>query len=230
MAKFCANCGTALEEKEVFCPICGTKRAPDGAANPQTPPSAVHVAETQKSSKLPFILGMIAVVAVALSVVLVLFKGIGYNKALNTFFDVINGDFSNIEDMAPPEVWEYVEDKNDDFDMDEMDGYIEEAEEKYEDLLENLEDKYGEGIEISYEVTGEEEISRKDLKKIANKLEDKYDIDKDDVTKGYALEIEVAIEGDDDSDDSDFEVAAIKIDGSWYLIRSSGSSVSFPVG
>ncbi len=233
MAKFCANCGTSMEDDVVFCPNCGAKdETPAAAPVAPAPDAAVTTfdAVQKKSSKTPVIIGAVAVVAVALIVVLVMVLGggSGYKKAIDKYIGVrFEGKYSDVFDLAPDAYWDYMEEENEDFDRDELEEKIEEMEEEYEDELEELEDEFGKGIKFSYEVTDEDEISKKDLENINENLEDQYDFDKDSVTEGYDLEITVTVEGDEDSDEQDIKCAALKIDGSWYLAHYSDSYVSF---
>ncbi len=239
MSKFCANCGNSMDDSMELCPVCGAK-VETPAAQPAAPSVTAVDAATGKKNKLPIIIGAVAVVAVALIVVLVMvLGGGGYEKAVDKYVAVMyEGEYSDIKDLAPDAYWEYMEEKYDDFDLEEG---IEEMEEEYEERLERYEEDYGDNVKFSYEITEEDEIDEDDLKDIAKKLKERYDIDKDDVTEGYEVEFTVTIEGDDDSVDHDFEAydyedddrysyyAAVKIDGSWYLIRHTDDKATFIV-
>ncbi len=84
--------------------------------------------------------------------------------------------------------------------------------------LEDYEDIYGNNIEMSYSITNKEEISEEDLKEEEEELKDTYDEDVD-ITKGYNLEVELKIKGDEDEDTEEDSFEVYEINGTWYLLE-----------
>ena len=162
--------------------------------------------------------GVVAAVAVVVVLACLIFGG-GYTEAIDNYIDLISGDADAIEKMIPPAALEYMVDEED-FDLDE---FKEEYEDTSDERMEYLEEEYGEDIKISYEITKEKELSEKKLNAIRDGLKENYDIQKKSVTKGYELDVEMTIEGDDDEDTDEDEIIVVKIDGDWYITTSRGS-------
>ncbi len=163
-----------------------------------------------------------ALLVLILIIVLVCSSG-GYTKPLDNYVDLMEGDISVIADMAPEAYWEYYEDE---LDMD-IDDALDNYEDLYEDsILESMEEEYGEGISISYDVLEKKELKESKLDDIRDGLKSNYDIPKKSVTDGMKLEVELTIEGDEDEDSDEMTVYVAKIDGDWYMVSEYGS-ISF---
>lgn len=221
MSKFCTNCGAALDDNAAFCVTCGAAQATPEApvyAEPAAPAYAEPAAPAAKKPNKGLIIGLIAG-AVVLAVVLAffIFGGSKPTDPLDTYIDIIyNGKFDKMKDMAPQEYWDWYEDEYDQT----IDDIIEEAEDEYDDMMDSMEDKYGKNIKITYEVTKEKDLSEKKLEKIAEALEDKYDIDASKVSEGKEIKYDVTITGDEDDDtNDDLEMTVIKYNGKWYKIN-----------
>ncbi len=179
-----------------------------------------HVPYTEipkKKNNLPLILGIAGggVALVVVIIILVLSLGGGYKKAIDNYFDVFfKGNANKIKKMAPEEYWEYYEDR---YDMD-MEDIKDEYEDEFEEREENFEDRYGKNWKVSYKIEDKKELSDKKLKKIADAIEDKYDIDADSVKKAYEVEIKATIKGSEDQDKDSIDMTVVKIDNSWYII------------
>ena len=104
-------------------------------------------------------------------------------------------------------------------DKDDIQDYL-------EDYVDNLEDIYGEDIKMSYEVKTEKKLNDKRLKALGEYLEDDYDMDADELTAGYVMQVKWTIEGDDDSKSDKDWVVVYKYDGDWYMDRYSIYTVS----
>lgn len=238
MSKICSNCGSEMPETSAFCTQCGASNATEAAPETKAAAPAAEilekgkaaaadlanrvksidvneVAKKAKANPKKLIVPAVAAVAVIVLLIVLLGGGAAYTKAIDTMIDVVfEGKIDKFKDLAPAAYWEYVEDE---YDLD-MDDITETLEEGLEYVMENLEDQYGEKIKVSYEVKKEKELSEKKLEKIAEALEDTYDIDAKSVTAVYELKVEMAISGEDDDDEDDAEMTVAKIGGKWYLI------------
>ena len=228
MSKICKNCGAELGDGFVVCTNCGadvsdiTAEAEKKDLVGDLKNKAREVAEKLNGNTK--LLGAViggAVVIIVLAVVLftTIFGG-GYKKAIDNYIKFAGeGNTKVITKMLPKEALKYLEDEED-FDLDE---YIENFEEMYEDRVENLEEEYGKNIRFSYKITDKDELSEKKLNTLRDNLKDKYDIAKKDVKKAMKVEIEITTKGSDDKDTDDVELTIVNIKGSWYVCSSSGS-------
>lgn len=204
MSKFCQNCGAAMEDEEVFCASCGTKNEEEAAAVAAKPPM-------QK---------LIALAAGALVLVIILcivLGGGGYKQAFKNVVAVqYKGKVNKIDDLAPKQYWEYMEDEYD-FDMDD---YKDEYEENWEETEEYLEDEYGKNIRVTLKVEDKKVWKRKKVKKVADALNDQYDIKESSVKKVIEVDGEITIKGSEDDRDEDVDdLTFIKIGSKWYMVN-----------
>lgn len=209
MSKYCQNCGSVMNDDQVVCAVCGTQNEVDPAA-----------AKGFDKSKLPVLIG-VGVGAVAVIVVLVIlltsiFGGGGWKAAYNNYIDVtIKGKFDKVEKLAPKEYWEFVEDEQDK----DIDDIKDTLEENYDDTMDMLEEEYGDNISVSFKAEKEKKLKDKKVEKIAEALEEAYDIDEKSVTEVIEVKGEMTIKGSDDDDDEDAEFTFAKIGGTWYMIN-----------
>ena len=234
MSKFCINCGAPIEDDIVFCTNCGAKNEEQAAPVEQVEEQEQFVAVEEAPAKKNFIekaldwvkantLKTIIIAGAAIVVLvlaIILLGGKPYQSAVNNYQAVLNGKASKLEKMAPKEYWEYMEDENEDFDIDEVKDQFEE---NYETSLELLEEKYGDNVRIKIKVTDEKKLKDKKVKDLADALNEKYDIKKKSVKQAYELELEMTIKGSDDEDEDEMELYAVKIGSKWYLVNSAGS-------
>lgn len=236
MSKFCTNCGALMEDESVFCTSCGAKNeeqaAPVEMAEEQAPvvaaeeaPAAKNFIEKAidwvKANALKTIIAAGAAIVVII-LAIILLGGKPYQSAINNYQAMLNGKGNKLEKMAPKEYWEYMEDENEDFDLDEAKDQFEEG---YEATLEFLEEKYGDNVRIKIKVADEKKLKDKKVKDLADALNEKYDIKKKSVKQAYELELEVSIKGSDDEDEEEMELYAVKIGSKWYLVNGAGSFV-----
>lgn len=217
---FCSNCGTNIEDETKGCPVCNSGTEESNETTNQTKANVKDVAnklKTQiKNNKKRFLaFGAVAIVLVVLIVAVSILGS--YERAIDTYIDVVKGKFEKIEKMAPPAYWDYFEDT---YDMDVKD-LIENLKDASDSILDDLEEEYGDNIKISYKVTDADQLDKDDLKEIKDSLKDRYDIAKKSVTDAYELDVELKIVGSEDEDEEEMECYAVKIDGKWYLISES---------
>ena len=241
-AAFCPNCGKQQKTTPVEnTPPAATAEpvAPvtqeQAAATPITPtpvaPAAYQYsapATPQKTVDLKkWLIPAIAVVAILAIVLLVLPGGKGgsggggaassYEDALDNYFDVhMLGEVSRsgVKALAPDEYWDYMNSRY----GDSFDEYYEEIMDDLGDYLEELETEFGSNVKVSYEITDEDSVSDRNLRKIASYLEDQYGIDDDDVTDALELALSYTVRGSKDEFTNEVDgVFVVKIDGRWYV-------------
>ena len=191
-----------------------------------------YIAKAKTNPKMWIAPGAIAVGIIALLVVvIILLSGSKYTSALDNYFDVnCYGKADKIEFLAPKEYWDYYEEKND---M-SLEDLKEQFEENWDDIQDAMEDEFGKNIKVTYKVVDEDKLSNRKMEKIAEALEDTYDIDADSVKEGYKIDVEMTIKGSEDDDEEETTFNVIKIGNRWYLISyyESGDEyrVSFLLG
>lgn len=226
---FCPNCGRKIEDESVGCPVCNAKHESE---NNFENPTSFEVKDNQvvadnkpkksKNGGVGIVIGAIAVVALVGVLAVSLLGGGGYKKAINNYVDfTYKGDVSKLSSLAPSSYWENIEEEHD---M-KVKDILDEKEEVFESLKEEMEDYYGEKIKVSYKVIEEEKMEKDDLKEVKEHLKDYYDIPKKSVTDAYELEIELSIKGSEDEDEEEIDAVVVKIDGDWYLLSEYYSFV-----
>jgi len=210
--KFCPNCGNQLEDSAIFCANCGTN-----VGAPVTTQNVIqdynNLAVTQKNKKI----GIIAVAASGALILILLFTlifgGSGYEDAVDTLFAVtFEGDMDDIEDLAPEEFWDTIDEP--------IDDVIAELSEEYkEDLYEELIEVFGEDFDIDYEITDENELSSTKVKYVAESLNETYDIEENTVKEVYELDLEVVITGNNEERTRELEAYVVKIGSEWYPVE-----------
>ncbi|MDE5889048.1 MAG: hypothetical protein K2H20_03415, partial [Bacilli bacterium] len=100
--------------------------------------------------------------------------------------------------------------------------YLDTYEDMGFDLEETLEDTFDDYDDedykvLSYEIIDSEKLEKKDLKDLAEDLEDNCDIDEDTVKAAVVYTIKFKVDDDGDKDTMKTEVTAVKIKGKWYI-------------
>lgn len=161
---------------------------------------------------LKLIGGLIALVAIIAIIVALL-----NNAALAPLkaYDAISykGKADKIKKLAPKEYWEYLEEKGN---M-SVDDIIDECEEEMDDHLESLEEQYGKNIRTSYKVTKRVNLPKGMVKKIAESLNDKYDIKESSVKAACIITYDKTVKGSEwVSCSTDNHAYLVQIGLSWY--------------
>ena len=207
---YCSNCGNSMPDGTQYCPLCGA--AQDVA--PQIPvnyPNPAYPAQ-EKSSVAKFVVfGVAAVAAIALIAVIcsTLFSS-GSETALKKFCKALEkGDGEAAVEVMYPEDAPYYSDM-----MKYADEYVE-----------NIADMYGDDLEVSYEVCKEEKLDSDTLEDLGDYLESHYDLDADQLSKAYLMQVKLTLSGDDDKDSQKMWIVMYKYDGDWYLDSDIYTSV-----
>lgn len=206
MSKFCQNCGSAMEDQEVFCANCGTQNE-----------TAAPAADNKK--KLGLIIGgAVAIVLVLVLLVSMIFGG-GQKAAVQKYLDLDwKGRTGSIKSLAPEKYWKYVEEEYDldvkDIKEDWKDDWKDELEDYVES--ESFEEAYGNKGKVSYKYQDKKEATNDELKAVKAALNSKYEIKKDDIDELYVVDYTFTYKGDEDKDVATRSYYVVKIDGKWY--------------
>lgn len=239
MSKFCTNCGASMNDNAVFCTSCGAKNdvAPTASNIPSQPAPAAEGAtpiDQLKSKTAQAIsgfknspqrntyigIGVVAVAAIVLIVLLFVLLGGGYKGALNDYFDAIcdkDGE-AYLEATTPEDIIKYL-DKEEDYDRDDQES---DAKDTVKRKYSGLKEEFGNDIKISYKVTDKDKVDKDDIDDLNDLLEDEYDDLKIKVKAAYELELELKIKGDDDKEDEiEADAYVCKINGDWIVLSLS---------
>lgn len=208
MSKFCKNCGSEMNDQEVFCANCG-------AENEVVADENKDVVATVKEKLSPKTIGIVAVVLALLIVLIAIFGGNGWKKALDNKFDVsYKGKASKIKSLAPNQYWEWLEDET----GDSFSELKKEYKEEWKDAKDDIKDEWGSNLRYSFKKEDKKVLSKKKTEKIAEALEDKYDIKARSVKKVIEVEGELTIKGSKKKDTNDTTLTFAKVGGKWYPI------------
>lgn len=212
---FCGKCGAENANNAEFCKSCGAKLKKETNEK-----KTLTLTDQDDKNKR---IGIIAVILLIIVVVLVgifLFGGRSYKgtikKYVNATFDA---DGEEILDLLPEKMIDYAmeEEGQDSEDLDEI---IDDMNEELQDQLDSLDEYLGEGWEISYEITDDENIKGDDLEDIKEAYED-ADIK---VSAAKEAEVEITVKADETENSNTLDIALIKVGRSWYLdIMSMGN-------
>lgn len=208
---FCEKCGAENKNDAKFCEKCGAPINKEQKSN--------EMNATSQNRKV----GIIAVAVCAIVVVIVLFNlfgGRGYESTVKKYFNAtMDGDAKAVINLIPKKVMEK-ELKNEGYDEDEMNLFIEEGEKALQDTLDSIESAIGDDWKMSYEIEDDEDITGKDLKEIKEDYED-YDIE---ISEAKEVEVKVTVKAKDNENSNTTSISLIKIGRSWYLdVKNMGS-------
>ncbi len=240
--KKCEKCGKEIMDDAVVCPDCeksGEKSAPiintdelrkraedigstikNYDYNKLVPEAIKEKVPGKYQKFLP--LGILAVFVLIFVFIISSCTG-GYKKPVKYLEQISNGNYKNIDKMAPKDIWE---DHLDYYDMTNSER-IEAVEEQYEGVLDEQKDKYGDNYKISYDIKEKEKLSNKELSDIRDGLKANYNVPKKSVKKGYELKVKVVKKGSEDKDTNTQKLMVVKIDGDWYIVSANGQFIMF---
>lgn len=203
--KYCTNCGNELHG-EKFCTKCGTKIGIDVA------PEVVTPLPVKKEKKF---LGKFIAILVVFGIVItgfILFTSRSYEGLVKDYVKAtINGDAEKIVSLMPDSLVDYIAEEEYDGDKKEM---IYDLEDKFDDMVEQLED-YGVDLKtISYEILEVEEMDEDEV----DDLCDEYRRAELKIKEGKELKVELKIPMDGQERTNSIYIDVVKIGRSWYLI------------
>ena len=200
--RFCTGCGKPIEGNPAFCTGCG--KPLNGAPAPVAPAAAP--AKPVNKGLLFGLIGGIGGALILVILLIVLLGGGGYTDAIDNYVDFMLSDSvskGQLADLAPEEFWEEAGG------LDKAAGMLGMVSPRA-----MLEEEYGEGLRITYDILDENDLSKKELAEINEDLEDDYGLE---ATAGVEIEVEMSIEGEDDEDSDTTTMVIVEIDGEWYV-------------
>ncbi len=232
---FCEKCGKENAADVKFCEGCGAPIAPQTTEEPKaevtdTPVTEVPKAEEPKEKKklnlnlpkvdLSKVLKIaVPVVAAVLVIVIIgsLFGGSTYEKTYANYLNArADGNSAKLQKLVvDPYYLEYLTSKDGgDYKEEEVEWRYDE---KAEDAKDSLHETYGDNIKYNVKTVYLTKYNEKQIKNIAEYLEDEYDYEKKDVKNVVVLEYKITVKGSEASKTYEGERALIKIKGKWYV-------------
>ena len=210
MAQFCGNCGAPLKDGAQFCSSCGAKVPGAGQASGGFAGNGGSAgfsggaggghrggSSTAGIKKYLPIIGIAAAVIVVAIILISIFAGGGYKKPVKQIEKALNKEDFDLYEEA------FVEDFAGDEDSFEMIfDYLKDPEFKIE--IEDVEKIKKD--DIKDELEEETSLSSRDIKKVKQA----YIVD-------VNMEVEYGKKSDRDSDDEDFSIYVVKMDGKWLI-------------
>ena len=205
---FCSKCGRELTDSAIGCPNCDA--------------TVSNCDNAKDSGKKKILVGAIlgAVVVVALVIVLICtLGGGGYEELVEKYINVeYYQQFTedNIRPLAPENMWEdWVGSKDS-----SVDAMFARWEKNNEEYYEEYNNEYN--VNIEYEIVHETELSERELYDICEEIEDYHNMDYPEFIEGYTFKLKVTGEiiGPDEIEEVNRteNMAAVKMDGEWYLV------------
>lgn len=206
---FCQFCGKEIAEGET-CGCAKEHGAMDGEA----------VAEKKKGGAVPFVIAAVIAFAavITLIVLLVMSAGGGYKKPVEQLvksFNECDGEML-VEATCTKKMLRYYDKKKNW----EYEDVCDEFEDLIDDAIDEWEYDYGDDIVFSIKFGDKYELDEDEIEEIEDEYRDNgYRVK---IDKAYELECNLAIAGEDDSDDDDYDFIVIKVeDEGWKLYMGS---------
>lgn len=226
MAKFCAKCGSPMEDGDRVCGQCGTPVANAGAAAPVNPAPQVNPtlatnmqAEEKKDAMdigkiVKLAIAAVVAVVVIIVAVCVLKHFTGYKPVIGKMVKALqNDDTETLISLAS-------ETSNAIYESRYGDNFEDKYEKEISNALDKFEDKVGVVKKISYEITNETELSKRRKNEIEDDWVDSYEIDTSDVKDIVLIDLKLTVKGDKKS--SSYKVndlMLVKEKGGWKLLN-----------
>jgi Predicted membrane protein len=225
MAKFCENCGAAMDDGDAVCGQCGTPVGSVGGVAPQTnsgtvnsQPQANNGESKASNANNSAFIGKIVCAVIALIVVIgivnVVGKSSSYDTVLKKMVKAIKNDdtdaFINISSQVGQAIHneQYGEGSYEDM----IDNFLETKLDNYEDQVD------GKVKSITYKIKDKQEITDRKLKKVKDTISDQYDVDADDISNMMNVTLKLKIKGKDETTKDDLDnVVLIKEKGKWKV-------------
>ncbi len=207
----------------MFCQFCGKEIVEGetcGCAKEREAMSGEVVAEKKKGGLAAFIIAAVIsfTAVVTLIVLLVMSAGGGYRKPVEQFVKAVNECDGEIlaEATCTKKMLRYYDKKKNW----EYEDVCDEFEDLIDETIEDWEDDYGDDVVLSVEFGDKYELDEDEIEEIEDEYKDNgYRVK---IDKAYELECNLAIVGEDDEDDEDYDFIVIKVeDEGWKLYMGS---------
>ena len=138
-----------------------------------------------------------------------------YKDAVKVYQKIMNGDLKQIKKLAPDKVWELYEEET----GKSYDEYIEMMEESYADFKEELENESGSDSKITISVAEAEACGEEILEKMADAINERYEIKKSDVKAAYEVTLTMKYQGSKGTETEDQDCYIVQIQKDWYIVN-----------
>ncbi len=212
MAKFCGNCGTALEENAKVCGNCGTAVEIIEEKAVQKIPG-IDYADPEKKAKtkkkIKTLLSLAAVIVVLCIAFNIALGFVGYRgavrKIMNAFEDY---DVDTFVSMASDMYFSY--------------GDEDYAHSRFETQITNLldyyEDSVGYDFKLKYDIESAHKLSKHRFENLIESMSGRELFDPNIIKKAMIVVVEVDAEGSMGEMESRIEMTLTKEDGSWKIL------------
>lgn len=230
MIHICNHCGAILEDDAKVCSFCGAILEVKNAESEQTDQAPAELSVdtptstplTKKQKKTLIIAGAVLLGTILLALA-VYFLFFGSHHAAAKYESVANGNYRQLETLAPKEYWEALAKKS----QQSVPEYLNKRMESLkndEELAGNYEEKFGKNYSVSIEVVSSDPVSQEDLSVYKDALQKKYGIDPSRVHAAHHVILKLVHSGAKLTRASSHCVKAIQIDAQWYLMQYTYSS------
>lgn len=194
--KYCSNCGSGLSDDTAFCSNCGAKQEND-----------IQPAPAPKKSKTPFIIAAAIVLCAIPAIILIssIAGGKGYESAFKNFCSAINNqDINKLYKILPPTLEKQIKAAVSLSGMDDP------------EIVEEILDLGEVDVKVSYHINDAVRMTSDELADYAGNSYDLFSSDSSSkVTDGYYTDVTLTITIDGETEEEDYEMTVVKIDGRW---------------
>lgn len=209
MSKFCGNCGAELDESARVCGQCGMPLNGEAVRMPNAPKVVDPEKQKKTRRKIKLVLGLLAVIVVAIIAINVISSHTGYRgtlrKVMNAYEDY---DIDTLVSLSS-DVYYY--------------GYEDYVEYYFEYQVgedhDSFEASVGHSYKISYEVEEYYTLSERKEEKLLDGLESAYpDFDIDTIEKIIVADVEVTAKQGKRSTEREVTITLTKEADGWKLL------------
>lgn len=215
---FCQFCGKEVAEGEA----CGCEKEREIMSGEAAAENSVNAEEKKPAnSKIVIIAAAIAAAAIFITLVVLLIVSIGsggYKKPVEQFVKSINkGNGEILVEATCTEKMLRHFDKEEDMEYEDV---CDEFEDMIDDVVDEWEDDYGDDIKLSVKIEDKYELDEDEIEEIEDEYKKMGYRTK--IDKAYELECTFTIKGEDDDDEDDADLIVIKVEGEgWKLYVGS---------
>mgnify|MGYP000852811669 CR=1 FL=1 len=214
MAKFCSNCGAAMEDSDVVCGECGTPAGGSAAVNSQikSKGSVLQILGNflKQNKFVSRIIAAVIIVFIVVNIIGIVVKSSGYEPVLNKMIKAIkNEDVSTLVSISS-QVGQsiYGEDEYETM----LETFLDTKLDYYEDQID------GKIKTITYEIKDKSELTSRKLEKVKDKISDIYGEDADGISKIVKVDLKLSIKGSKEKTKDRLDnLILLKEDGKWRI-------------
>lgn len=231
---FCKNCGQEIKEGVAFCPNCGNKiekkvnipsykKGKFNGSGKNINKIKKKKISAKKKKKIKIITGVVAFIAIVAAIAVYAYN-MDYKHIVNA---CVKASFSNKGDsvektykLLPEESREALlnnyKEENKGADEEEM---MEEMQKEYDDLLDMLDEEYGENWKYSFDIKKVEDGSRKEIREWKQNIKDskvKFDREVKGMKK-VTIKIRMQSEDGEKNDKTDMTIVVVRLGYKWYI-------------